>query len=153
MNIRKTHVGYGLAILVSALLLAGIALARDFGHRPPPPGPEGILGRIDQDVKTLGLNSTQQKTYQELRARLAADLSADQAARKEFALAMKAELNKDEPDWKLLSELVSAHTQAMSQDMNDKFSLVVEFHNILDAQQQKALRETLIARLDGPPRR
>jgi Spy/CpxP family protein refolding chaperone len=151
MRSKKRYLGYGLALLAAVLLMAGgAALARDHGPWRGG-GPEGFLSHMDQEVKQLNLNATQQKLYLDFRSKLAADMQAAQARHQTFAAAVKAELQQDQPNWKAIADLMKADREAMSQGTDDKLNAFVAFYNALDAQQQKAVRDHILAKLDHFP--
>ncbi len=139
----------GLALL-GAVAIAGMGFTGC--HRPPmfcgggfggEDFPKHVLEKIDSEVEDLNLTETQEAQYQEIRARLEAQLIAVGQKRKIFFAKVKAEMDRETPDLNVLSELLKSHLNNFPARAGMFMDDFMAFYDILDENQKAAITTQL----------
>lgn len=99
--------------------------------------PERILAHIDHEVKELNLNADQKKKYQEIRARVKADMESSIKERREFMKGIEERLDQKNPDM----DHIIADLKKRSEEHPAHFAKALdsfkEFYGILDEKQKE----------------
>ena len=160
MKIRKKHVVIGLIVIFITLFigfgLMAIGEARRGCNRHFPMhfhgrghhfgyfdkgSPEHILSFIDNRIQSLDLNETQERKYEEIRAKIKNRFNEHMKDRKAFADRLREEVNRDNPDIDLIADLVKKRIQTMSSSMDEGLKYFVEFYKQLDDNQRRLIIE------------
>jgi hypothetical protein len=160
MKIRKKHVVIGLIVLFVGLFmgfgLMAIGEARrgcdghfpmrfhgrghHFGHFDKG-SPEHVLSLMDKRIQSLDLNETQERKYEEIRAKIKNRLHEHIEDRKAFAERLQEEVQRENPDIDRMADLVKKRIQTMSSSMDEGLKYFVEFFKQLDDNQKKLIIE------------
>jgi hypothetical protein len=160
MKIRKKHVVIGIVVLLVIIFLGfglmAIGKARrgcdghfpmhfhgrghHFGHFDKG-SPEHMLSFLDKRIQSLDLNETQEKKYEEIRAKIKSRLQEHIEDRKAFAEQIQKEVQRENPDINRMADLVKKRIQAMSSSMDEGLNYFVEFYKQLDDNQKKLIIE------------
>ena len=160
MKIQKKHVVIGIVALLVIIFigfgLRAIGEARrgcdghfpmrfhgrghHFGHFEKG-SPEHMLSFLDKRVQSLDLNETQERKYEEIRAKIKNRLNEHIEDRKVFAEQLREEVQRENPDIDLMAEHVKKRIQAMSSSMDEGLKYFVEFYKQLDDNQKKMIIE------------
>jgi Spy/CpxP family protein refolding chaperone len=160
MKIRKKHVVIGLIVLFACLFIGfglmavGEARRGWDGHFPmhfhgrghhfgyfDKGSPEHMLSFMDKRIQSLDLNKTQEKKYEEIRAKIKSRLYEHIEDRKAFAEQLREEVQRENPDIDRMADLVKKRIQAMSSSMDEGLKYFVEFYKQLDDNQKKLIIE------------
>ena len=126
-------------IVTGVLMLLAVGTLYAFGPFPYCGGgrfQDRILAHIDDRVEDLNLSESQQKTYVDLRQRLEANLNEGAAGRKALFLEIEGEVNSENPDMGVVSELVKERLERIPEFMGANLDLMAEFYNMLDDEQK-----------------
>jgi hypothetical protein len=158
MKIRKKYVVIGLIVLFASLLvgfgLIAIGEARrgcdghfpmrfhgrdhHFGHFDKD-SPEHVLSFLDKRIQSLDLNETQERKYEEIRAKIKNRLHEQIEDRKVFTERLREEVHRENPDIDLIADLVKKRIHTMSSSMDEGLKYLVEFYKQLDENQKKMI--------------
>ncbi len=147
MKTRKRYFAVGGIVLV-VMLLAGFGFVaacgpcRGFGGGFHPGLHQKrfldfVLWRLDKGVEELNLSEVQKGKYGELKAEFEARLRERMDERKKWTEELQAEMSKENPDVKALSESVKQRIERFSGFMGGNLDLLVEFYETLDQQQKE----------------
>jgi hypothetical protein len=157
MKIRKKHVVIGIVALLVIIFigfgLMAVGEARrgcnghfpmrfhgrghHFGHGSP----EHVLSFLDKRIQSLDLNETQEKKYEEIRAKIKSRLHEHIEDRKAFAEQLREEVQRENPDIDRMADLVKKRIQTLSGSMDEGLKYFVEFYKQLDDNQKKLIIE------------
>jgi hypothetical protein len=156
MKIRKKHVVIGLIVLFVGCGLMAVGEARrgcdghfpmrfhgrghHFGHFDKG-SPEHVLSLMDKRIQSLDLNETQERKYEEIRAKIKNRLHEHIEDRKAFAERLQEEVQRENPDIDRMADLVKKRIQTMSSSMDEGLKYFVEFFKQLDDNQKKLIIE------------
>jgi hypothetical protein len=160
MKIRKKHVVIGLVALLViiffgfGIMAIGEARRGCDGHFPmhfhgrghhfgcfDKDSPEHMLSFLDKRIEFLNLNKTQEKKYEEIRAKIKSRLHERIEDRKAFAEQLRGEVQRENPDIDLIADLVKKRIQTMSSSMDEGLKYFMEFYKQLDDNQKKLIIE------------
>jgi hypothetical protein len=160
MKIRKKHVVIGLVVLLViifmgfGLMAIGEAQRGCNGHFPmrfhggghhfghfDKDSPEHVLSFMDERIQALHLNEAQEKKYEEIRAKIKSRLHEHIEDRKIFAEQLREEVQRENPDIDLMTDLFRKHIQTMSSSIDEGLKYFVEFYKQLDDNQKRLVLE------------
>lgn len=138
------------ALLLSFTLLAGCGphryyKERGWGH-PRFSGrnfPERMLKRMDSKVEELDLTEGQRETYEEIRAKVKANLIQTGEDREKLFTQLREELDRENPDMNTVVEMVKNKLKDMPEHMGQALDLFLEFFNVLDEDQKAKVLEVI----------
>ncbi|THB67852.1 MAG: periplasmic heavy metal sensor [Desulfovibrio sp.] len=141
---RKT-----LFIVLGSLLLVGVSatalLAGPFGHcsfGDREHHGEFMLEMLDFKIHKLDLSEEQQAQYQQIRARIEADVEQGRRLHEELHAEIEAVLDSDNPDLHAVAESVKIRLDNIPVMATKYIDYLLEIYDILDAEQQaKVLAE------------
>ena len=158
MKIRKKHVVIGLIVIFITLFIGFGLMAigearRGFcGHFPTRfhgrgfhtrhlgnVSPEHMLSFLDKRIEFLDLNKTQEKKYEEIRAKIKSRFNEHMKDRKASAERLRKEIQRENPDIDLIADLIKKRIQGMSSSMEEGMKYFVEFYKQLDENQKKLI--------------
>jgi hypothetical protein len=130
-------------IIYSLMVLALVAIFASGCHprRFSDDFPQSMLEHIDDYVEDLQLTADQEDQYQNIRARLEADLIKQKAVHKNFKTSMQATINQESNGVKE----ITAQLRTKVKDLPDIATLYLdyidEFYDILDDQQKTMIMD------------
>ncbi len=129
-------------------LLVGCGPCRGF-HRGFHPGfhnkdfSEHILRKLDKRIEALNLSEAQKGKYEEMRGKLETRFKEHREDRKRWMEELQTEMNKEEPDIRVLSEAVKKRIERFSGFMEGNLDLLVQFYETLDKEQKEKIMATI----------
>ena len=153
MGKRKKYFIVG-GIVLFIMLFAGFGLVAAGGpcrgfHRHFHPGfhnkdfSEFILWRLDKRVEALNLSETQKGKYEEIKGKIETRIKEHRNDRKRWKEELQTEMNKEDPDVKVLSESFKKRIKRFPGFMEGNLDLFVEFYENLDEEQKERIMATL----------
>ncbi len=146
MKTRKRYfVVGGIVFIVMLLAVFGLVAARgpcrgfEGGFNPGLHQKEFlnfVLWRLDKGVEELNLSEAQRGKYGELKAEIRTRLKERMDERKRWREELQAEMSKENPDVRVLSESVKQRIERFSGFMEGNLNLFVDFYQSLDQQQK-----------------
>jgi hypothetical protein len=138
------------ALLLSFTLLAGCGphryyKERGWGH-PRFSGrdfPERMLKRMDSKAEELDLTEGQRATYEEIRAKIKANLIQAGEDREKLFTQVREELDRENPDMKAVVGMVKGKLKDMPEHMGKALDLFLEFYSVLDEDQKAKVVEVI----------
>lgn len=138
------------ALLLSFTLLAGCGphryyKERGWGH-PRFSGrdfPERMLKRMDRKAEELDLTEGQRETYEEIRAKIKANLIQAGEERENLFTQVREELDRENPDMNAVVGMVKGKLKDMPEHMGKALDLFLEFYNVLDEDQKAKVLEVI----------
>ena len=106
------------------------------------------LSHMDDCVQTLNLNSAQEAKYQEIRLKMKTSLTEQAEKRKLVFSKLRTEINSEYPDADRIANVLEERIDELSALLEQNLDLIVEFYNILDADQQARVMETIQKRFN-----
>lgn len=100
---------------------------------------EFILWRLDKRVEELNLSEAQKEKYKEIKGKLETRLKEHRDDKKRLMEELQTEMNKEDPDVKVLSESVKKRIERFSGFMEGNLDLFVEFYETLDKEQKEKI--------------
>jgi Spy/CpxP family protein refolding chaperone len=108
-----------------------------------------VLKRLDGKIEELNLTPAQKTKYDELRARLKANLSAATEDREKFRETVRNELAKESPDVAALNAMMKKKIEGVSGALQNDLDLLASFYSTLDKGQKQqvtaGIRERMAA--------
>jgi len=151
MKSKKKYVIIGSAVLLVIFIMGSGFLAMEgppgFCGKGFHPGfhgrdfPKHILERLDSKVEELNLSESQQVKYEEIRDKIAADMSNMMENRKNFFTELKEEMNQENPDIEKIAALLKEKFEWMPVKIGAHLDHFIEFYNILDEEQKGRMIE------------
>ena len=142
--------------LIAGLAFSGAVAFAGMGftgcHRPPlfcggeydsENFPKHVLERIDSEVAELKLTDAQQAQYREIRSRLENELIEAVNQRKAFFKKVKAEMDHETPDLKVLSALLKSRVDNFPVRADMLIDNFMAFYNMLDENQKAVITTQL----------
>jgi len=162
MKIRRRFYFIGGSILV-AMIITGFGLAaalenswggfrhgkgfhRGFGHKDIG---EFVLWRVDKQMKELNLTEGQQDKYNQIRSNIEKHLTEGMDDRKVMRETFHGEMSKDNPDMRLLADMMKTKINEMSGLMGENLDLVVGFYDSLDIDQKNKILNQIRDRMEA----
>jgi len=162
MKTRRRFYFIGGSILL-AMLITGFGLAaalenswggfrhgkgfhRGFGHKDVG---EFVLWRLDKQMKELNLTGGQQDKYNQIRSNIEKHLTEGMDDRKVMMDTFHGEMSKDDPDVKLLVDLMKKKIDEVSGIMGTNLDLVVGFYKSLNVDQKNKILNEIRDRMDA----
>ena len=145
----------GKSLVVAALLLSFGLLAgcgphryhkeRGWGHPrfSSKNFPERMLKRMDNKAEELELTEGQRETYEEIRAKIKANLVQAGEDREKLFTKVRAELDQENPDMNAVVGMVKGKLKDMPEHMGQALDLFLEFFNVLDEDQKAKVLEEI----------
>ena len=109
---------------------------------------EFLLWKMDRRVEELGLSEAQEEKYNEIRSNLEKHLSGATEARKIMMDEFQREIEKENPDMRLLSDAVKDKMRKFTKFMEENLDLFTEFYESLDNSQRDKILEGIRERLE-----
>ncbi|MFH1490737.1 MAG: Spy/CpxP family protein refolding chaperone [Pseudomonadota bacterium] len=161
MKFKKAVIPIGIGILALALI-AGCGLFASRGPHPffngrPHPGFRGrdfskhFLTHLDSRVKTLDLTELQKRKYEEIRAKIEADMAAMKERRKDFLEKIREEIHRENPDMNSLALMIKERLEPLPQHIGAHMDTFMEFYNVLDKDQKAKIHQKIREKLDRLP--
>ena len=161
MKSKKRYVIMGSAVLLVIFIMGSGFLAmggpsgfygKGFHHRfHGRDFSKHVLERLDGKVEDLNLSETQQVKYEEIRDKIAADMSNMMENRKNFFTELKEEMNQENPDIEKIAELLKEKLEQMPVKIGAHLDHFVEFYNILDEEQKGRMIERFREKMNRFP--
>lgn len=108
---------------------------------------EFILWRLEKKVKELNLSDSQKEKFEKIQASIEPHLAEGMDGLRRLIEEMLAEMNKEDPDVKVLAGKIKKKIEEISGFMDENLDLFVEFYNDLDnnlkAQVLEGIREKI----------
>jgi hypothetical protein len=162
MKIRKRVYIIGGSILLT-ILLTGFGLVaalenswggfrhgkgfhRGFGHKDVG---EFVLWRLDKQMKELNLTEGQQDKYNQIRSNVEKHLTEGMDDRKAMRETFHSEMSKDEPDMRLLVNMMKEKINEVSGLMGENLDLVVGFYESLNVDQKNKILNEIRDRMEA----
>jgi Spy/CpxP family protein refolding chaperone len=138
------------ALLLSFTLLAGCGpyryhKERGWGH-PRFSGrdfPERMLKHMDTKAEELDLTEGQREAYEEIRAKIKANLIQAGEDREKLFTQVREELDRENPDMKAVVGMVKGKLKDMPEHMGKALDLFLEFYSVLDEDQKAKVVEVI----------
>jgi len=161
MKSKKKYVIMGSAVLLAIFIMGSGFLAmegpsgfcgkgfhRGFHGRD---FPKHILERLDGKVEELNLSESQQVEYEEIRDKIAADMSNMMENRKNFFTELKEEMDQENPDIEKIAAVLKEKLEQMPLKIGAHLDHFVEFYNILDEDQKGRMIERFREKMNRCP--
>lgn len=103
--------------------------------------PEHVLSHMDDGAGLLDLSDAQKEKYGEIRAKIKDRLTEGMEDRKRLMDELRTEINRENPDINLLTDLIKKRIKGISRLMDENLDLFVELYDILDEDQKGRLIE------------
>lgn len=110
-----------------------------------------FIAHMDSKMEKLNLNATQQRAYEQLKIKIEAGFNQAMANRKAFKEDIRKELDQENPDMKMISEMVKAKLQTLPDRLSRPIDDLLEFYNQLDENQQKQVIRNMKDRIRQCP--
>ena len=158
MKTKKKYFIIG-GIVLFAILLTGFGLVAAWGpcggfDRGFHPGfhnkdfSEFILWRLDKRVEELDLSEAQKGKYEETKGKIETQLNDGMDDRKRLVEELQIEINKENPDVKVLAESVKKRIKRIAAFMEGNLDLFVEFYENLDEEQKDRIMATIREKME-----
>ena len=158
MKTKKKYFIIG-GIVLFAILLTGFGLVAAWGpcggfDRGFHPGfhnkdfSEFILWRLDKRVEELDLSETQKGKYEEIKGKIETQLNEGMDDRKRLMEELQVEINKENPDLKILTESIKKRIKRISAFMEGNLDLFVDFYKNLDEEQKDRIMATIREKME-----
>ncbi len=138
------------ALLLSFTFLAGCGphryyKERGWGHPRFGGGnfSERMLKRMDNKVEELNLTEGQRATYEEIRAKIKANLMKAGEDREKLFAQVRDELDRENPDMNAVVGMVKGKLKDMPEHVGQALDLFLEFYNVLDEDQKGKVVEMI----------
>ncbi len=127
-----TRLGFAIATVLAVGLLSGC-------------GPHGfhdgtfaqhVLLRLDDWADALNLNDEQRESYRELRGKMETALIEQGEERKLAFSRLREEINNENPDPNRITAILKGRVQELSAFVDQNMDILLQFYNVLDANQQ-----------------
>ena len=151
MKSKKRYVIMGSAVLLVIFIMGSGFLAMEgppgFCGKGFHPGfhgrdfPKHALERLDCKVGKLNLSESQKVKYEEIRDKIAADMSNMIENRKNFFTELKEEMNQENPDIEKIAALMKEKLEQMPVKIGAHLDHFVEFYIILNEEQKSRVIE------------
>ncbi|MDM8515025.1 Spy/CpxP family protein refolding chaperone [Desulfobacterales bacterium HSG16] len=102
-----------------------------------------ILNHIDEKIMALNLNDTQEEKWETIKGKVTEGFDACTQKRKAFIDTIDAELNNENPDMEKIAGIVKDHVNKIPAVIETHINHVMEFYNVLDADQQQKVIEKM----------
>jgi hypothetical protein len=136
MKLKKTAVIGTVGVLSIMLLGMGCNRHKRFhGERFQ----KMVLEKMDDLSEDLNLDSTQKEKYNLIRTGVESDMKKHHKERRAFALKIKGEVDKNEPDIDKIITLVKGKDWDHKSFKNKYADKFLEFYTILDEEQRKII--------------
>ncbi|MBN1663916.1 MAG: Spy/CpxP family protein refolding chaperone [Deltaproteobacteria bacterium] len=106
-----------------------------------------VLWRMDKKAGQLNLTAAQKAKYEAIRENLKSHLSEFQTGHKKMKDQFDREINKEEPDMKLLVESTKTKLHEVSGFMNKNLDLLLDFYSSLDNRQKAMVNDEIRERM------
>ncbi len=151
MKNKKWIIG-GALVLVLALSTVSFAIGgfRGFFGDMRPEGmiKEKVLSHLDYTMQELQLTPQQQSQYASIRTRISKSMTDAFKKHEAAREALKAELDRPQPDVKTLATQLKAEVGTMPDRVNSQIDSMLEVYDILTPAQQKQFVQMLKKRMD-----
>lgn len=109
---------------------------------------EFILWRLDKRVEELDLSEAQKGKYEEIKGKIETQLKDGMDDRKRLMEELQTEINKENPDLKVLAESIKKRIKRISAFMKGNLDLFVEFYENLDEEQKDRIMATIRKKME-----
>ena len=109
---------------------------------------EFLLWRLDKGVEELDISEEQREKYNEIRSRIVTHLTEGMEDRKRLMQEFHAEIDKEDPDVRLLAESLKKKIKEISGFMEENLDLFVEFYQGLDNAQKDRVIDGIRDRME-----
>ena len=109
---------------------------------------EFILWRLDKRVEELDLSEAQKGKYEEIKGKIETQLKEGMDDRKRLMEELQTEINKENPDLKVLAESIKKRIKRISVFMKGNLDLFVEFYENLDEEQKDRIMATIREKME-----
>ena len=109
---------------------------------------EFILWRLDKRVEELDLSEAQKGKYEEIKGKIETQLKEGMDDRKRLMEELQTEINKENPDSKVLAESIKKRIKRISAFMKGNLDLFVEFYENLDEEQKDRIMATIREKME-----
>ena len=109
---------------------------------------EFILWRLDKRVEELDLSEAQKGKYEEIKGKIETQLNEGMDDRKRLMKELQIEINKENPDVKVLAESIKKRIKRISAFMEGNLDLFVEFYENLDEEQKDRIIATIREKME-----
>ena len=138
----------GLFMVIATLLVIGL-LSGCGPHRFHEGGfAEHALSHMDDWAQGLNLNGVQEAKYQEIRSKMETSLTEQAEKRRLVFSRLRTEINSQNPDANRIAGVLKDRIDELSALLEQNLDLIVEFYNVLDADQQARIMETIQKRFN-----
>lgn len=164
----RNKVFIGTAVVLAVMTIAGYGLVSANGPWRGPcagfqPGSHGrffhtcfnngditdfILWRMDKKAEDLKLSGTQKGKYDEIKENLKSHFSEGVGDHRKFVENFHAEMSKEDPDIRLLIDSLKRKVTEISGFAEVNLSLLAEFYDTLDNNQQKMIIDEIKGRME-----
>lgn len=149
---NKVFIGSVIGILV--LIFAGYGLVSAYGPWSGPCGgfyprfhngahhrdmADFIIWKMDKKAKELNLTAGQKAKYETIKENLKGHFSEFHTERQKIKDQFHQEINKDNPDIKMMIESAKVKVNEMSGFMDKNLGLLLDFYNSLDNHQKRTV--------------
>lgn len=110
---------------------------------------EFILWRLDKQMKELNLSEGQQDKYNQIRSNIEKHLIEGMDDRKVMMDTFHGEMSKDDPNVRLLVDMMKKKIDEVSGLMGENLDLVVGFYESLDVDQKNKILNEIRDRMDA----
>ncbi len=109
---------------------------------------EFLLWRLDKSVKELDLSEEQKEKYNEIRVRIETHLTEGMEDRKRLMEEFHTEINREDPDVRLLAESLKKKIKEISGFMEENLDVFMEFYETLDDAQRDRVIDAIRDRME-----
>jgi hypothetical protein len=110
---------------------------------------EFVLWRLDKQMKELNLTEGQQDKYNQIRSNIEKHLTEGMDDRKVMRDTFHTEMSKDNPDVRLLVDMMKKKINEVSGLMGKNLDLVVGFYESLNVDQKNKILNEIKDRMDA----
>ena len=124
----------------------GKGFHRGFGHKDVG---EFVLWRLDKQIKELNPTEGQQDKYNQIRSNIEKHLTEGMDDHKVMRDTFHGEMSKDDPDVRLLMDMMKTKINEVSGLMGENLDIVVGFYESLDSDQKNKILNEIRDRMDN----
>ena len=110
---------------------------------------EFILWRMDKKMKELNLSEEQQEKYNQIRSNIEKHFTEGMDDRKMMMDTFHGEMSKEDPDVRLMVDLVKKKIDELSGFMGENLDLVVGFYESLNDEQKNKVLTAIRERMES----
>ena len=142
----KKMIGVMLILVVTLMVLPGCQRNAAMKHKFKK---EMALERMVQIAEDLDLSEEQQVQFDELQNEVISKMDNNKKDREAFKLEMMGELEKDNPDVKLIADKVKVKIDEGTAKLKDGIDMAVEFYDMLNEDQKDALMDKVHKKIEA----